>query len=85
MPKHAKTQIVKRTITHWDITALFRRGSRAVEFHTFRNLSTDEMNRLLTDPAMIRVEIMGSKKEVIFETQRVPISASKIAVNGASN
>ena len=85
MPKHAKTQIVKRTITHWDITALFRRSSRAVEFCTFRNLSTDEMNRLLSDPAMIRVEIMGSKKEVIFETQRIPISASKIAVNGASN
>ena len=85
MPKHAKTQIVKRAITHWDITALFRRGSRAVEFRTFRNLSTEEMNRLMSDPALIRVEIMGSKKEVIFETQRIPISASKIAVNGASN
>ena len=80
MPKHFKhkTETVERTITHWDITALFRRGSRAVEFHTFSNLTNEEMNKLLSDPALIRVEIMGSKKEVVFETQRVPISAASL-------
>ena len=79
MPKHAKVKEEKiiTTRTKWDVTALFRVTSRAIEFRTFRGLTTQEMNDLYSDPLLIRFEILGSKKEVAVETKRIPISASK--------
>lgn len=86
MPIHfrPKEEKVKTTRTTWTITAVFRRTSRAVEYQTFRNVSTAELNELLRDPALIRVDIMGSKKEVMVETKRVPFSAAKAKVDGSS-
>lgn len=79
MPKHAKVKEEKITTirTKWDVTALFRVTSRAVEFRTLRGLTTQEMNELYSDPLLIRFDSIGSKKEVIVETKRIPISASK--------
>lgn len=79
MPKHFRSKIeqVTRTKTTWNVVALFRRSSRAVEFQSFRNVETEGLNRLLSDPALIRIEILGSKKEVVVETKRVPLTASQ--------
>ena len=79
MPIHAKykEERTTKTTTKWDVTALFRVTSRAVEFRTFRGLTTQELNEIYSDPLLIRFDIIGSKKEVTVETKRIPLSASK--------
>ena len=67
--------------TKFDVTALFRRTSRAIEYHTYRGISMTGLNMIYEDPLLMRVVKITPYKGVEFvEGERIPVSAAKSKV-----
>ena len=68
----------EKLITKFDVTALFRRTSRAIEYHTYRGISMTGLNMIYDDPLLMRVEQITPYKGVeLVEGERIPVSAAK--------
>lgn len=68
----------EKLITKFDITALFRRTSRAIEYQTYRGISMTRLNMIYDDPLLMRVvQITPFKGVEIVEGERIPVSAAK--------
>ena len=58
----------------FDMLVLYRRTSRAVEFKSYRGVTQNELNEILSDSLLIRIESLRERKEVVtVEGKRIPV------------